>query len=218
MFIIGDVHGCLKTLQALIKKLPNQDDIIFVGDLIDRGPRSSEVLDYVRDHPQWQVVRGNHEDMMLDHFRVQVPTGLYPPRTWRLNKGNPDLYTLDQIEWVASWPLHLEFPDIQDEQGRYLFVSHAGPYYEDIEHCLQLNSFHLDLSIIWNRYGVKPGPDRYCVFGHNTEKDPVITESYAMIDTGCAYFGRHGCEYLTAFEFPSKKIYQQTNLDMKKGS
>ena len=37
MFIIGDVHGCVHTLDALIKKIPSHELLVFVGDLIDRG-------------------------------------------------------------------------------------------------------------------------------------------------------------------------------------
>lgn len=220
MFIIGDVHGCFKTLKALIDKLPNQDDIIFVGDLIDRGPSPIEVLDYIQDHPQWQVVRGNHEDMLLDYFRVQVPSCLYPMHTWRRNGGEPYLYTKAHIEWISTWPLYLEFPEIKDENGRYLFVSHAAPYFEDINDCLDLGSWsRLDLNILWNRF---PPPDhetnqkRFCVFGHNADSEPIITERHAMIDTGCAYAGRFGFKKgacLTAFEFPSKNIYSQVNIE-----
>lgn len=220
MFIIGDVHGCLKTLEALIDKLPNQDDIIFVGDLIDRGPSSKEVLDYIKDHPLWQVVRGNHEDMMLNFFLADVPSCNYPHNTWRRNGGVPELYTEAHVEWVSTWPLYLEFPDLKDNNGRHLFISHAAPHFEALEDCLDLQAWkRIDYNILWNRY---PPPDhkanskRFCVYGHNSEHEPTITESYAMIDTACAYAGRFGFKrntHLTAMEFPSKKIYNQENIE-----
>ncbi|WP_273265595.1 metallophosphoesterase family protein [Flexistipes sinusarabici] len=70
--VIGDVHGCIKTLSELTERLLKKYDIekfIFIGDLIDRGPASSEVLMFVqnlkREYPL-ELLRGNHEDMMLD--------------------------------------------------------------------------------------------------------------------------------------------------------
>jgi serine/threonine protein phosphatase 1 len=50
IFAIGDIHGCLEKLQALIQSLgadPQKDTLIFIGDYIDRGNSSREVIDYV---------------------------------------------------------------------------------------------------------------------------------------------------------------------------
>ena len=67
MYIIGDVHGCLKTLLALIKKLPTDEEIILTGDLIDRGPSSKEVVQWVMDNSdRCRSVVGNHEQMLLN--------------------------------------------------------------------------------------------------------------------------------------------------------
>ena len=50
IYIIGDVHGCYRSLLALIEQLPRKFDskICFVGDLIDRGPASADVVEFVR--------------------------------------------------------------------------------------------------------------------------------------------------------------------------
>ena len=48
--VIGDIHGCLKTLQELLEKkilVTAQDQLYFVGDYIDRGPDSKGVIDYL---------------------------------------------------------------------------------------------------------------------------------------------------------------------------
>ena len=60
-YIIGDVHGEYKTLLALLEKIPNDAEIIFVGDLIDRGLQSREVVALVRERG-YRVVKGNHEN------------------------------------------------------------------------------------------------------------------------------------------------------------
>lgn len=64
MIVIGDVHGCYKTLCALLDKLPD-DKITFAGDLMDRGPGSKQVVDLVMEKG-YQCVLGNHEHMFLD--------------------------------------------------------------------------------------------------------------------------------------------------------
>lgn len=70
---IGDIHGCYDPLKALInwlqeniKKHCRQFEYIFIGDYIDRGPSSREVLDYLIDFDEKKtLLMGNHEDMLL---------------------------------------------------------------------------------------------------------------------------------------------------------
>ena len=52
IFVIGDIHGCFDKLCALMNKIPinfTQDQLIFIGDYIDRGSGSLEVVDYLID-------------------------------------------------------------------------------------------------------------------------------------------------------------------------
>ncbi len=60
-YIIGDVHGEYKTLLALLEKIPKDSEIIFVGDIVDRGLKSREVVTLVREKG-YRVVKGNHEN------------------------------------------------------------------------------------------------------------------------------------------------------------
>jgi len=48
IFVVGDVHGCFYTLQKLLKKLPQDARVIFVGDLVDKGNYSKEVVEFVK--------------------------------------------------------------------------------------------------------------------------------------------------------------------------
>ena len=66
IWVVGDVHGYLETLRALLDKLNlrEEDSVVFLGDLIDRGPNSADVLRFVRDDERLLSVRGNHESMM----------------------------------------------------------------------------------------------------------------------------------------------------------
>ncbi len=64
-YIIEDIHGEYQTLLALVEKLPKDVELIFVGDLIDRGLQSREIIAYIRKHNH-TVVRGNHEQFMIE--------------------------------------------------------------------------------------------------------------------------------------------------------
>src|ERR687885_2191717 len=65
--VIGDVHGHYDTLMTLLEAIaPTGDDMVyFLGDLIDRGPQSAQVVDFVKQSP-YQCLLGNHEQMLLD--------------------------------------------------------------------------------------------------------------------------------------------------------
>ncbi|MBT2339075.1 MULTISPECIES: metallophosphoesterase [Pseudomonas] len=67
-FVVGDVHGHFKLLSALLDRSKfdvGRDRLFSVGDLIDRGPDSVEVLDWL-SQPWFHAVRGNHEQMLID--------------------------------------------------------------------------------------------------------------------------------------------------------
>ena len=64
-YVIGDIHGSYNTLLALIEKLPKDANIVFVGDLIDRGKYSSQVVKFIRKN-RYKSVLGNHEIHLLN--------------------------------------------------------------------------------------------------------------------------------------------------------
>src|SRR3546814_4769251 len=67
-FVVGDIHGHFKLLTAALNNLdfnPELDRIFSVGDLIDRGPDSIDILKWL-EKPWFHAVRGNHEQMLID--------------------------------------------------------------------------------------------------------------------------------------------------------
>ncbi len=71
-FAVGDIHGQFSTLTKLLAKLPinlKEDELVFLGDLVDRGPNSRQVLEFVmqlqQDYSKVTVLKGNHEEMMI---------------------------------------------------------------------------------------------------------------------------------------------------------
>lgn len=70
-FAVGDIHGCLDELISLLAHArfnPKRDRLFSVGDLVDRGPRSADTLELL-EKPWFFAVRGNHEQMLLDHWQ-----------------------------------------------------------------------------------------------------------------------------------------------------
>lgn len=85
-YAIGDVHGCFDELRALLNKIEEQDKdarFIFVGDLVDRGPKVWETLQWamhnITSDGKYQSIRGNHEQMALDWWK-QYKTWYARPR------------------------------------------------------------------------------------------------------------------------------------------
>lgn len=85
-YAIGDVHGCLAELQSLLARIEadhrskpaKQAAVVFLGDLVDRGPDTKGVIDLLRSHPlpfaDMYLLMGNHEEMMLKALRKKPET------------------------------------------------------------------------------------------------------------------------------------------------
>ena len=73
---IGDIHGCVRTLKVLLERLDDEfgtsREYVFLGDYVDRGPSSKEVIDllleFAKTHP-CQFIRGNHDQMFLTYYQ-----------------------------------------------------------------------------------------------------------------------------------------------------
>src|SRR5688572_14254311 len=85
-FAIGDIHGDLDALNKLMRRLPklkSDDTVLFIGDYVDRGPKSKEVVERVRDlsskvKAKVIALRGNHEDAWLQVVEKGWPEFVMP--------------------------------------------------------------------------------------------------------------------------------------------
>lgn len=135
IWVIGDVHGFNETLRSLVKKLDLQtnDYVVLLGDLIDRGPNSYDVVQYVKSVKNIVSLKGNHEEMMSKSLTLE---GLELPdidlATWLYGGGlatvtsyinaytdeNGEEFTtqLDEIieydtRWMNQLPSHIILND-----------------------------------------------------------------------------------------------------------
>jgi serine/threonine protein phosphatase 1 len=213
--IIGDVHGHYDTLIALLDSIaPDSSDLIyFLGDLIDRGPKSAEVVDFVMKN-KYYCLRGNHEEMLLDVVGSgKVSVELY--QGWLYSGGHATVTSYDSkipqehIDWLKSLPVYLDLGDI--------WLVHAGidpriPLEKQTseQFCWIREDFH---SIAEPYF-----PDKLIITGHTiTFTMPGIQpgqiaagNGWLDIETG-AYHRNSG--WLTALDIDNQKVYQANTQD-----
>jgi serine/threonine protein phosphatase 1 len=210
IFAIGDIHGCLEKLEDLMSKIVidrHKDTIVFIGDYIDRGKSSKEVVDYViklqNQCKKVVCLLGNHEQMFM-HYLDGVNEGLYLGNGGRATLDSYDILVSDNIEKrKAKVPLeHRKFFKSllpYYETDKYIFV-HAG-----IRPEVPLNEQAID-DLLWIRFEFIHNENDFgktVVFGHTPMRDLMIDKNKIGIDTGAIYGGK-----LTCVELPDVKIYQ----------
>jgi hypothetical protein len=107
--VIGDIHGCYFELQALLDKagLTGGDQIIAVGDIVDRGPETPEVLGFFQSTPGAQSVMGNHERKHVRGGRGEIQLS-NSQRISKIQLG--DAYP-EALQWMGGMPLFLELSE-----------------------------------------------------------------------------------------------------------
>jgi len=211
IFAIGDIHGCYDKLRRLMARIPydpQQDTLVFLGDYIDRGARSREVLDYLcqirRQAKNVFMLIGNHEHLMLEYHRTGDPALLPFLRHLGIDAtfdsygvGNPQ--ALQEMLFLPEEHrrlLNSLLPYWETED--YIFV-HAGldrniPLARhDISNLCETRSAFLADD---HEY------DKLVIFGHTPFDMPFVSPTRIGIDTGAVYGN-----LLTALELPARIFY-----------
>lgn len=205
VYAIGDIHGCLEPLtslhaliaQDLAERPVETSVVIHLGDYVDRGPDSADVVALLAGDPPIagaQVVNlmGNHEDMMF----TAVTSGQTADAVqWLRNGGAETLLSwgipraVPQAEWAARiGPSHLAFLGalaLSHRVGPYLFV-HAG-----IRPGVALDQQKRD-DLLWVRepfLSSKKDHGAVIVHGHTPAKEPSKRPNRIGIDTGAVMGG-----------------------------
>ncbi len=213
---IGDIHGCLKSMDALLEKLTSYSDytFIFVGDYIDRGIDSKGVVQRLIEFENEQdciFLRGNHEQMLLNaEYKNKLDL-------WLMNGGKSTLTSYGGTYQDFNIPQdHLEFykkTEMYYHAKDYFFV-HAGiSPAKTIEQNLQ-NEEDIQ-NFLWERQHLNAFEtpwEKTVVFGHTPRPHPIRKYKMLGIDTGCVYESL-GYGKLTAIILPEQEFVQQTCLD-----
>jgi serine/threonine protein phosphatase 1 len=187
--IIGDVHGCYQELCELLDLVgPTSDDsVVFVGDLVVRGPDSASVARLAMEGtlPNQTVILGNNEVKLRQTLQGD-PTYATPAVLRTLEQLRAAGILADALDYFDSLPLFLDL----DTHA----VVHAG-----VRPGVPLgDQARGDLLRIKTLDGTPTGPmwyDEYTgpqtiVFGHHVVKDPLILPYAIDLDTGCVYGGK----------------------------
>src|SRR6056297_3080965 len=101
-YAISDIHGCFKTFRRLIEsgiKMEKNDQLFLMGDYIDRGPSSKQVLDYIlylmENNYNVVLLRGNHEEIFLN-----VIDGKHDVSLWYYNGGLETLHDFGFTKFI----------------------------------------------------------------------------------------------------------------------
>lgn len=114
-FIVGDLHGCFDQVQLFLSWIHfdgSKDRLFSVGDLVDRGPKNQECLRLL-EKPWFHSVKGNHEDLMLDHLFGGPTNGWWIPNGggWFVkmkHESKPQEFTETELkEFVKAKVLNL---------------------------------------------------------------------------------------------------------------
>ena len=214
--VMTDIHGCARTFQRLLEKvqLTHQDHLLLLGDFINRGPRSTEVIDHVL-HLQEQgysvfPLIGNHEETVLHILRER------PEQLKLLLRSRNSLDLLNKHKRIRK---------------RVFRFIRSLPYYYELEDCYLVHAgFNMKIekpltdvhAMAWVRnFGLNSKfNDRQVYFGHTPTKYSKIKEAIASnahavcLDNGCShtYLGK---EYgrLLCLDLDSRKLFKQKNID-----
>lgn len=208
---IGDVHGHYDGLMVLLDMIApgEEDQVYFLGDLIDRGPKSAQVVEFVRESG-YGCVLGNHEQLLLDAFpngrqnNAALAAWLYSGGRATVASYGKAGIPLADLEWMRTLPVYLDLGDI--------WLVHAG-----VDPKLPLEKQTLE-QFCWIRDEFhrtpKPYfPNKLIITGHTiTFTLPGVAagelaqgQGWLDIDTG-VYHPVSG--WLTGVDITHRKVYQ----------
>lgn len=200
---IGDIHGChvaLQTLLALVQPTA-EDTLIFLGDVVDRGPATKECIDEIirlRDQCLVISIMGNHEEMMRGSinksFMIQMWLEFGGNAVVESYGGGLDKIPVEHLKWLAHLRPFYETPT-------EIFV-HAK-----LDPMLPLNQ-QVDYDLRWRKLAGSERPHesgKRVICGHTPQKDgyPLIFPGWVCIDTDCCRM-----KWLTCLDVTTDHVWQ----------
>ena len=210
--VIGDIHGCHLALDSLLKLVQPQpqDHIILLGDVVDRGPGTPQCIDqlmYLAQHGHVTLIKGNHEEMMLDALSGGPYVG-----PW-LRYGGQDVIDSYGGDFSRVPPSHVEFlsNSVDFWSDDFTICVHASldPQVElDEQEGNQLR---------WARFTGEEDPHpsgKRVICGHTIQPFglPAIHNDWICLDTG-AYVG----QFLSCLDLGNDMLYQASQMGETRG-
>ena len=215
IYAFGDIHGEFLKLKALVDKIsPDKDaTLVFLGDYIDRGKYSFEVVEYLIDlSKKYNCVflEGNHENMFLDYMSgIHEKIFLYNGGTETAKSYYKHGYNINHNTYYLS----RKFP-----KEHVIFFRRLKKYYETEDYIFVHAGVHPNTPLentpneilLWDRsfYKMAHYTGKTVVFGHTASRIVMNKEYRICIDTGACF--EHG--HLTCVELPIRKFTQQGDV------
>lgn len=218
-YVIGDIHGCILTFQKLLKKLDltEGDSITLLGDLVDRGPSSKQLLDLLMEMKadskiMLKIIRGNHEIMLLESLKSKESL-----KSWLKRGGKETLqsFKVKDSKYIETKYISFINSFIPYIKTKKFIITHGGLNFS-------INNPLKDTrAMAWERndYDLDPVKlkGRQLIVGHSPRPKYVIKKSIddhrIMLDGGCCYKKVSYLGRLFALELNEKKLYWQKNID-----
>lgn len=196
--IVGDIHGCFDRLQAHLDQLgfdPAVDRLFSVGDLVDRGPQSEHALEWLAK-PWFHAVRGNHEQMAIDHVAGYSDARQYIGNGggWFLAMTRPEQHLF--ADAFGALPIAIT---LETEAGPVGIVHAECPLADWRELLAALQgkaSDQVGMLCMWSRDRATSGFTddvagiRAVVVGHTPMQHWTTLGNVIYIDTGAVFPGR----------------------------
>lgn len=191
--VVGDLEGRIKTLKALLDKMPKDAELLSLGDVNDRGPSTKELIEFLMKNGE--TVQSNHGHMMVEAWKHSAMPGCYPLYyaldIWPEHNGGMDtLRSYAPPDWLGTTTKFHEYIP----ESHIKFLENCPPYIESDDYIMShapirgnasadeacdlglgFNgpfNWAAETSIIWNRY-VPEMPNaklngKINIFGHNS--------------------------------------------------
>ena len=199
VIVVPDVHGEYDILLELLEKLSfdkEADHLIFLGDLIDRGPKSLDVVKCVVEN-DFPCILGNHEKLWIEssHSRSATATWLNNGGKWALDIGKKELaFWRDQ---VAKFPTYLE---VRTDLGYTIGLVHAQvpkqiKDWEVFKNLVNSECAYTKNEAIWGRSRFKTGSPYInnvdlVISGHTVVPEPFTDSNTIFLDAGATFYGK----------------------------
>ncbi len=199
---IGDVHGCLAALDTLLGfvELRPDDELIFLGDYIDRGPDSRGVIERVIElcaHQKLVALRGNHEAWLL---RAQFEPSWFG--SWQGVGGEETLASYDAFSVDDLPDAHLEFLN-----NTRLFHQNESHIFVHAAISARAPHENREEQLLWGKFNqIKPHPSgKRVICGHSAQRggSPNDAGHAVCIETFC-----YGGGWLSALDVVSNRVWQ----------
>lgn len=200
---VGDIQGCFDEWMMLLERLdyrPEKDELILLGDVINRGPKSKDVLKYLFKHPEIRSVMGNHEYHYIRHLEKIKKKKSFQALDKELKPIQDKV-----LKYLKKMPMYLE--------GKEWLAVHAG--LEPGRHpSVSSAKFLCTVRQVSYNGESRPWFDMYhgkkwVVFGHWAIRGLVEKGRVRGLDTGCVYGGS-----LTAWIYPENQLVSVPALKM----